>query len=459
MKFDGAFLTQALHARRAASAPALSVGAQWVCTDSRQDPAGALFVPLVGECFDGHDYLDDVLAAGAALCLSERPHDDARVVVVDDSLRALQDIAHAHLLRLPGRRVALTGSNGKTSTKEMLRCALEGAYGEGAVHATTGNLNNHIGLPLVACAADESATVVVLEMGMNHLREIERLCEIAAPEVGLITNVGTAHAGNVGGPAGVEQAKGELFLGVLEQGVLVVNDDDPACVRLAASNPRRQVHFGRGGDGAVRFTVHGVTEGGLDVTFSADEDVRIVFPVIGRHNAQNAAGALAVLQALGADVAAGARALAHFAGVPGRLRVTRAHHGALVVDDTYNANPDSARAAVDALVDVAGSRRPVLALGPMLELGDDAPAMHRAVGRYAVEQGVAQVFSCGELGRAVLDGAREAGLRDDDVVWAEDSTSLAARMLADVDAGDAVLVKGSRGARMERVVELLTENA
>jgi UDP-N-acetylmuramoyl-tripeptide--D-alanyl-D-alanine ligase len=434
-----------------------------VSTDTRAALEDNLFVALTGERFDAHAFLADALAKGASAAVASRvPEgvDAGRLILVDDTLAALQDIAHAHLLSLEARRVALTGSNGKTTTKELIAASLGACVGAGRVLATQGNLNNHVGLPLTALRLDADHDVAVLEMGMNHLGEIERLCEIAAPDVGLVTNVGVAHAGPLGGIDGVARAKGELFAGLGRDAIGIVNLDDARVVGQARERLRaRRLTFGRDSGADVRLlNVEAHTTSGLqiDVVYDATE-VTAHVPYEGAHNAQNATGALAVAAALGLDFAQAATGLEAATLVAGRLARRTAASGALVLDDTYNANPDSMRVGFVTLDDLAGDRRRVVALGEMLELGDDAAAQHEQVGRDAVQSGAQLVFACGTHADAYARGARAAGLDAEHIVTADDSAALAPLVERAVGASDAVLAKGSRGARMERVVERLLQ--
>jgi murE/murF fusion protein len=456
-----AVIEAALSGSFSSTAPAVFAG---VTTDSRDIEPGALFVPLKGERFDGHDWVESALASGAGAALVGRHHPLARradlpVLVVDDTLEALQRLAHAWLRTLPAVRIGLTGSNGKTTTKELLAAALRACVGDDAVLATEGNLNNHIGVPLTALRVEPHHRFAVLEMGMNHLGEIASYCSFAPPTVGLVTNMGTAHAGNVGGVEGVARAKAELFEALPRDGIAVVNADDPRCVREAQTRSLcRRVSFGAAPFADVRLVgVVDLADGGQRLTLAYDnKQTEVTIPLEGRHNAQNAAGAVAVAVAVGLDFTTAVLGLAGVRGAHGRLERRRRADGLLVLDDSYNANPDSMEAGLETLRSIGARRVRVAALGPMLELGEHAPAAHRHIGAAAAQTGLRRLFCCGELGRHIAEGARAAGLVD--VVWAEDSSALAPLVGAalDTEAGDVVLlVKGSRGARMERVVEAL----
>jgi UDP-N-acetylmuramoyl-tripeptide--D-alanyl-D-alanine ligase len=348
-----------------------------------------------------------------------------------------------------GTVAAITGSNGKTTTKELLAAALGRA---GGVHKTSGNLNNLIGLPLTLFGWADDAWAAVLEMGMNAPGEIARLTEIAAPDVGLVTNVGPAHLEGLGSVEAVARAKGELYATLAAGAVCVLNVDDPMvreiCVPLAGR--RLGIFFGTGPGCDVRLVAHAPSASGSRVVLAFDGiETAFELPLTGAHNAMNAAGAAAAAWALGigpAEIAAGFSRVS----IPGgRLRILPGD--ITVLDDTYNANPASMEAAFAALAQIARGRR-VAVLGDMFELGEQASRLHREVGAAAGESGAAEVLALGDHAGEVAAGAREAG------AGAEAFANLDA-LLAALDgslrSGDWVLVKGSRGMRMERVVEHL----
>ena len=461
-----AFLPRAL-VERALGATFSSTTAEvfaGVTTDSRNIEPGALFIPLLGDRFDGHDWVEASLKAGAVAALVARSHalaarTDLPILVVDDTLAALQTLARAWLSTLSAVRIGLTGSNGKTTTKELLAAALRACVGDDAVLATEGNLNNHIGVPLTALRVEAHHRFAVLEMGMNHLGEIASYCSFAAPTVGLVTNMGTAHAGNVGGVEGVARAKAELFEALPRDGVAIVNADDPRCVREAQTKSLcRRVSFGAAPFADVRLVgVIDLVDGGQRLTIAyGGKHADVTIPLEGRHNAQNAVGAVAVAVAVGLDFTTAVHGLADVRAAHGRLERRRRGDGLLVLDDSYNANPDSMEAGLETLRSIGAQRPRMAALGPMLELGEHAPAAHKHIGAAAAQAGLKRLFCCGDLGRHIADGARAAGLAD--VVWAADSSALAPLVeeALRTGAGDVVLlVKGSRGARMERVVDAL----
>jgi MurE/MurF fusion protein len=446
-----------------------------VSTDSRAVEEGSLFVALKGDNFDGHAYVEAALAQGAKGAVVDRsfvPPTNVRasLFVVDDTLHALQALGRAQIERCQAVRIGLTGSNGKTTTKEMLLGALRSHAGAAAVLGTEGNLNNHIGVPLTALRSQPFHRFAVFEMGMNHLEEIRSYCRIVTPTVGLITNMGSAHAGNVGGLEGVAKAKAELWdsIGAVHgaKGTLVVLADDARCVREAArvvqQHGCRSIHFGQHAPCDVR--VQAVFDDGAGVQrielVHQQEVVSVSLAIDGAHNAVNAAGAVACAMAVGVPFAVAAAGLSDARLAHGRMERKQRSDSLLVLDDSYNANPDSMHAGLDALKNVAlkTHRRRVAALGVMLELGSLAEDAHHQLGVQCAGAGLAHLFVCGALGERTRAGALQAGMPAHQVTWAADSAALAPHVQAFVQPNDVLLIKGSRGARMERVLQALWVN-
>jgi UDP-N-acetylmuramoyl-tripeptide--D-alanyl-D-alanine ligase len=404
--------------------------------DSRALRPGQLFVPLVADR-DGHDYIDAALAAGAAAYLtaqpSRRPSDIVSAIEVADTLRALMDLAVDRRSRFDGTVIGITGSVGKTSTKDLAWAALA------ASRRTTANersFNNEQGLPTTILNTPDGTEVMVLEMGMRGFGEIAVLSRIAAPHIGVVTRVAEAHSDRVGGIDGVARAKSELISALPATGVAILNADDPRVRAMSRRTSARCLLFGESIDADVR-----VRDLVLDdlarPTFAVDTpwgsvDVRLT--ISGRHMAVNAAAALACVGAVGGDVGAGAAALTGVGLTSMRMQIDRAASGALIVNDSYNANPTSMRAAIDALVDLPAKRR-VAILGVMAEISD-AEAEHRAIVGYASDRGV-EVIAVGTdlYGVAASQDAVEA--------------------LGSLSGDDAVLVKGSRVAGLEKLAALL----
>lgn len=432
-------------------------------TDSRLVAGGEVFLALSGESFDGHAFVDEALRRGAAVIVAERgrvaPRGEAALVEVDDTLVALGAIGAAHLRgwRRSGGRgiVAVTGSAGKTTTKELTARLLASVD---ATWSTPGNLNNRVGMPMVALAADASQRFLVLEMGMSVPGEIDALARIARPDVAIITNVDMAHAEGVGGTrADVAREKGALYAALDARATAVVNADDPAAsAQLARTEAHRAVFFGRSERADYRLVDRTpLGEGGARVRIERPTGaLELVLPVASEVVAIDLLAALAAAECLAGecfDVAAIEGAVAKL-DRHGRGRATPLADGTLLLDDSYNANPASVRAALAHLAEIAGERRTVAVLGEMRELGARSAEEHAAVGALAAELGIDLLVGCGPLVDHALAEARRAGVK---TVASRDASEAAARCLELIQGGDVVLVKGSRSVRTELVIEAL----
>ncbi|MBX3662699.1 MAG: UDP-N-acetylmuramoyl-tripeptide--D-alanyl-D-alanine ligase [Burkholderiales bacterium] len=419
-----------------------------VSTDSRGIRKGELFVALRGERFDGHDFLDAAAASGAAAALVDRAHAGNAplpVAAVEDTTAALGALAAywRRQFRIP--LLAVAGSNGKTTVKEMIAACLRAGLGDAAVLATQGNLNNHIGVPLTLLRLRGTHRAAVVEIGMNHPGETALLARMAAPTVALVNNAQREHQEFMNSVADVAEEHASLIRALPADGVAVINGDDPhAGVWRAAAGQREVRDFGLGSGNCVR--AHCSLQAAstrLEVTVPGAQ-AAFELPLAGEHNARNALGAIAAATAAGVSLAGCAAALSRFAAVKGRLQTKAGLHGAILIDDSYNANPDSVRAAIDVLAGMPGRR--LLVLGDMGEVGSQGAAFHEEVGAYARQSGVHRLFALGDLAAAAAaafgEGARHYTRMDD--------------LLADVGSAlgpqTALLVKGSRFMQMERVV-------
>lgn len=415
-----------------------------VSTDTRKLREGELFVALSGPNFDGHDFIADAAAAGAVGLLTDRQvESELSQLVVADTLKALADFATAWRGEFFIPVIGVTGSTGKTTCKQMIAAILAE---RGEVLFTEGNLNNDIGVPLTLLRLRGGHRFAVIEMGANHVGEIARLASIARPDIGLVTNAGEAHLEGFGGIDGVVEGKGEMFAGVVDGGVCIINGDQPWSDDWKhRAGVRRKLMFGIGApnDFHVDETVS-ETETGLSFRMRTPiGTVDIALPLHGRHNVMNALAAAAAAWIAGADLEAIAQGLGKVANVGGRMQIEKLSDGVTLVDDTYNANPLSMRAAIEWL---AGSnRRGWLIMGDMGELGPDALAMHEEIGAYANYRGIERVYCVGELSAAAC-AVVENGQAFDNV------EQLVERVRADLEPGVTLLVKGSRAARMERVL-------
>ena len=456
---DAQFVCRALNARMSGSAPVEPFGG--VGSDSRQVEPGSLFVALIGPRFDGHDFVAAALAAGAAgalvqngFSLAESP--EACLLTVKDTTKALGDLAGAWRMEHSALVAAVTGSNGKSTTKEMLASIMAQRH---SVLKNRGNLNNHIGLPLTLLQMDDSHSACVVEMGMNASGEIARLTQIAAPEVGVVTNVGPAHLGPLGSMKAVAAAKAELFEGLSPASCAVINLDDPWLAPWARRLACRTITFGLAAKAQVR--AEKITSQGQGQDFTlllpGGESVAVRLPAPGRHNLMNALAAAAAAWALGQGAEAIAAGLAAFSPMPGRLTSRPGHKGCQVMDDTYNANPASVAAGLATLASLAGGRRPVLVLGDMKELGPTAPRLHHQAGQEAAANGCVLVLALGEMAPSVIQGAREGGLAPEASLAFSQMDDLLAALSERLTGDELVLVKGSRSMSMERVVAALTQ--
>lgn len=423
------------------------VSVQGVGTDTRYLAAGALFVALRGEHFDGHQFIRRAASLGCAAALSDQEGDlPLPQIVVDDTLAALQRLAAAWRLRCATQVFAVTGSNGKTTVKEMLAAILRQAA---SVLATRGNLNNHIGVPLTLLELDAAHDYAVIELGANHPGEIALLTRLSRPNAGVITNAGDAHLEGFGSREGVARAKGELFADLAADGSAVINADDQfAALWLELAGDRHRVTFGFGTDADVG--ARAIEYDGALTRFrlvTPEGEAAVELPLAGRHNIANALAASAVCWAMNVPLSAIAAGLSDTMPVAGRLQRRYTPSGATLIDDSYNANPDSLVAALAVLAEAGG--RGWLVLGDMGELGDDAEAAHAEAGRQAREAGVDRLFAIGSLSAATVsafgDGGQHFAERD----------ALVAAVGRGLEADVTVLVKGSRAAAMETVVAAL----
>lgn len=426
-----------------------------VCTDSRTLERGALFVALCGPRFDGHDYCAEACARGAVALLVHRPVAiEVPQIVVAETKSALARLAAAWRVRHEIAVVAITGSNGKTTIKEMVAAILRT---QGEVAATHGNLNNEIGLPLTVLRMGAETRFAVLEMGANQPGEIGRLAAVARPSVAVISNVAPAHLAGFGSLEGVARAKGEILQGLASDGVAVLNADEPFLgLWQGLVAPRRIVTFGLRGaadvsvtknDGQVAACQAPRSRGTCFALRAFGQVRRIELPLLGRHNVANALAAAAAVLALDIGLDAVADGLRGLAPVAGRLQLRCERAGVHIVDDSYNANPGSFEAAFEAVRTLGGEAW--LVLGDMGELGDDAEIYHEQLGARARAHGIARLFAVGELSRAAVRrfGAGATHFGDQD--------ALLRSLLPQLHAGLTVLIKGSRLQRMERVAGAL----
>jgi UDP-N-acetylmuramoyl-tripeptide--D-alanyl-D-alanine ligase len=440
-------------------------GVEGISTDTRTLAPGNLFVALRGERFDAHDHLAEAEARGAAASViaESRAGEPARPaappavsrLVVPDPLAALGAIARLHRRRFEIPVVGVTGSNGKTTTREMVAAILAT---RGKVLKTEGNLNNEVGVPLTLFGLDETHAAAVVEMGMSHPGEIARLAAIAGPQIGVVTLAAPAHLEGLGSIDAVADAKAELYEGLPPGGVAIANADDARMLRRAQASGRRMITFsaagGRRGDVVVLEIVSQGADGLRFVLGIGNREVPVHIPgLVGAHNAGNAAAAAAAAIALGCDDREIAAGLAAVTPVGRRLRLERLPSGVQLLDDCYNANPASMSAALRTAADLARASggRALAVLGDMLELGAFEAEAHRALGAEAAA-GLAALATFGPRAREAAEAARSGGLA---AFHAEDLDALVLWTRETIRPGDVLLVKGSRGMKLERLVEAL----
>ncbi|ADB75871.1 UDP-N-acetylmuramoyl-tripeptide--D-alanyl-D-alanine ligase [Geodermatophilus obscurus DSM 43160] len=423
-----------------------------VTVDSRAVAPGDLFVAVPGERVDGHDFLTAAAAAGAVAALTTRPDGALPCVVVDEPVAALGRLAAAVHTRLAGGdlvTIGITGSSGKTSTKDLLGQVLATA---GATVSPPGSYNNDIGLPLTVLDADEDTRFLVLEMGSRGRGHIARLCRVARPDVGVVLNVGSAHLGEFGSADGIAVAKGELVEALPAEGTAVLNADDPRVIGMAPRTRARVVTTGRSAGADVRAEDVALDEAGRAgfTLVAGGERAAVRLQVVGEHQVANALSAAGA--ALAAGMAPDAVAAALSAAEPRsrwRMEVTRRDDGVTVVNDAYNANPESMRAALAALAGLPARRR-VAVLGAMAELGPGAADEHERLGRDAVAAGVDLVVAVGPDAVGIADGALAAGAREGEGAVRVPDRAAARELLTEVLVpGDVVLVKASRSYGLE----------
>lgn len=429
---------------------------QGISIDSRKIKEKDLFVALKGESFDGHDFIGKAYDAGAALVLSEKkPMGQHPYILVKDALKALQEIARYYKNKFKIPFVAVTGSSGKTTTKDMIGAVLSEKY---HVLKTEGNFNNAIGLPLTLLNLNTAHQIGIVEMGMNSLGEIARLADIVRPDIGVITNVGTAHIEGLQTRENILKAKLELFTYFNEENAAVINGDNDMLKRIKDQS-YKIVRFGLEEDNSVKaFEIEELGEQGVAFsTFLDGMAERFMVPVPGIHNVYNALSAICVGHLLGMNAGEIREGLQNFKPSKMRMDMIRLKSGTLIINDVYNANPDSMIAAINVLSSIKNDGRSVCILGNMLELGDIVEKAHINVGSYAAGSGVDILITIGDTAAYMAKGAASAGMEEKKIFSFASNQEANEHLLDILIPGDVVLVKGSRGMKMEDVVDFLRE--
>ena len=422
--------------------------------DTRDIHQGDLYVALKGERFDGHQFVAEANSSGAVAALvSDSLSLDVPQVQVDDTRIALGQLAAHWRQQFTGKLIGITGSNGKTSVKEMCSKILLDHVGTSAVLATKGNLNNDIGLPMTLLELTQQHQFAVIEMGANHVGEIDYLSAIAKPDVALVNNVGPAHLEGFGSLENIAKAKAEIYNGLSDNGVAVINLDDVFapywinhCSVIKANI--KTISFSMQDESADVYAKF-VEEDHYRI-ITGGEEAELALKVPGKHNVMNALAAVAITYSLGLPLSSIVSSLSAFENIQGRLTVKQSAMGCQFIDDTYNANPLSVTAAIDVLANMKG--KSVLVLGDMAELGKDAESLHKEIGEKAKTAGIDALYATGKLSESTVEGFGENGF------YFKNKNELIKTLNKSLKAGDVVLVKGSRSAAMEEVVErILTQ--
>jgi UDP-N-acetylmuramoyl-tripeptide--D-alanyl-D-alanine ligase len=436
-----------------------------ISTDSRTVATGELFVALQGNRFDGHHYALEALKkkAGGVVIEEDKTRDirwngfrPSVVIAVKDTLRALGDIARERRRTYETPVVALTGSNGKTTTKDMISACLETAF---PVLKTKGNLNNLIGLPLTLLNLTERERVVVLEMGMNVPGEIRRLTEIAEPDVGLITNIDKVHLEGMGSLERIKEEKGELFRRMRKDGTILVNQDDPRVIDLASDYQGQKITFGMDHPAEVMASevrLRGAA-GTSFILMMEGGTMEINLPLLGKHFVPNALSAIAAASLFGIELEKVKEALEHVPPSPMRMEVLRLKEGVTLINDAYNANPRSMELALEILSEMKGEGRAIAVLGDMLELGDFSLEAHQHIGKRVAELSVDVLLALGEEAPVLVESAIRQGMDLEKAKIVEGHVEAISLLRKMVREGDWILIKGSRRMGMEKITEGLME--
>lgn len=438
-----------------------------ISTDSRTMEVGDIFLALKGRNYNGHDFAKATLKEGAYGLLIEKEYwegmkDDILphivVIAVSDTLEALGDIAAFWRKRHPIQVVAITGSNGKTTTKELISSILAKKY---RVLKTPGNFNNLVGLPLTLFQLNQSHEIGVLEMGMNRFGEIKRLTEIAQPDIGVITNIQMAHVAKLGNIEGIMAAKGELFEGMDERGIAIINSDDDRVSNLGTTFKGKKITFGLRAQSDISASkIENLGVGGIAFTlYILGKNLRIDLRSPGIYNLYNALAAAAVAMALNMEMEVIKEGIEDFRPLSMRMEILEMPDGIKVINDSYNANPGSIAVALKTLIDLKNNGRGIVALGDMLELGDASNSAHYHIGRSIAQSKIDHLMVMGDYAEAVLKGAMEAGMNTHKLFKGRTHKEISLKLKETLKAGDWVLIKGSRNMHMETLIDELTENS
>jgi UDP-N-acetylmuramoyl-tripeptide--D-alanyl-D-alanine ligase len=430
-----------------------------VSTDTRTLCKGNLYVPLKGEKFNGHAFVKDAFAKGAVAALWEKNEpdfpQDVPLIFVDDTLQALQRLASRYREQLSVKVIGITGSNGKTTTKDMTAAILSTQY---KVQKTEGNLNNHIGLPLTLLRLEETTEVAVVEMGMSNFGEIELLSNLAKPDAAIVTNIGESHMQELGSRDGIAKAKLEIVSGLKEDGVFVYNGDEPLLTtRVQKMNlSQKTLTFGNQNSNDYYPLTVSLKANGTTFTVNQAPDVSFFIPILGKHHVYNALAAISIARFFGISWGNIKSGLERLQVTKMRMEIIKGKDGLTIINDAYNASPTSMKAALELLGELTGYEKKVAVLGDMLELGEKEIEFHEEIGRMLNENIADYILTYGRLGKAIALAAQPS-FPEGRVKTYDSKETLAADLAGLVSGKDVVLLKASRGMKLEEVIKYITD--
>ncbi|AGB41708.1 UDP-N-acetylmuramoyl-tripeptide--D-alanyl-D-alanine ligase [Halobacteroides halobius DSM 5150] len=427
-----------------------------ISTDTRNLKPGSLFIALIGDNFNAHNFIEDAFEKGAKIAIVSQEVDlDKPLIVVEDTTKALQDLASYYRNQFSLPVIAVTGSTGKTTTKDMIAAVVDQKY---KTLKSQGNFNNEIGLPLTLFRLNSTHQAVVVEMGMRGLGQIRELAQIAKPNLGVVTNVGVTHIELLGSQAKIAQAKGELIESLEQESIAILNGDDKRVRRMKELTSAQVITYGLAENNQLQ-AINIESLGSKGVKFNlvdneAKEDYQFKLPLPGEYNVYNALAAVAVGLELNLNLEEIKIGLENLKLSKMRNQLITTKNNLRIINDAYNANPTSMKAAINTLVEVASSRK-IAVLGDMLELGKLATKEHQKIGRLIVHQKIDYLFTIGDLAKNIAQGAIKAGMNESKIFSYQDKEEASKQLLQILNAEDTVLVKGSRGMELEEIVDVL----
>ncbi|WP_036832166.1 UDP-N-acetylmuramoyl-tripeptide--D-alanyl-D-alanine ligase [Pontibacillus litoralis] len=453
MKFTTSWMTEYFPSFSGAAAEEIPI--HHVYTDTRQQTEKALFVPIVGENFDGHAFLQSAITNGAVASLWKKDvpvpayvPNDFPLFMVEDTISALQQLAHAYRQEVNPTVIGVTGSNGKTTTKDFIASVVSTTY---QTHKTKGNYNNHIGMPLTILDMPTSTQILILEMGMNHFGEIEQLSQIANPDIAVITNIGESHIEHLGSREGIAQAKSEILAGLKEDGLMIMDGDEALLAPLHSRKAVTSIGFGSNN----RYVLSNVTSNEQGAQFTLSEQGSFEIPLLGRHNVKNASYAIVIANHLTISKESIQDGLAALKLTGMRLEKITGHNDVLLINDAYNASPTSMKASIEVVKELPNYSRKILVLGDILELGTQSESLHRSVAETITEP-INMVIAIGNTAPVIVEEINKHVPTIE--TYAFRSKEDACKLLQDhLSKETVILFKASRGMALETLLPSLTE--